>query len=331
MPLPAIFAFVSICAVLAAAAGIGPAAAQQAPGAPAPWPQRGVKIITPLPPGTGVDLTARLYADGFAKQWGQPVVVENRVGADGIMAASTFVAARDDHTLLLSIGAPFTSAPRTSDKLPYDPVADVTPIGLASEQYLSIGITATLAARTLAEFEAYVRAHPTEINWAANTGLPNIAYLSFLKTSKLELANVTYRDSSSALSDLGEGRIHLYLTGITTLIPQLQAGKARLLALLGRDRSPLSPETPTVAEAGYPHMTVNGFTALFGWKGMPAALRDRIAADMQAVAADPAARQRFATAGLILRFGTPDELAAALKEQRAWIADVLGKTPPAPR
>ena len=323
---PAFTAGLRALLALLAATAVSSANAQTPPlPQPGAWPQRGVRIVTPLPPGTGVDLTARLYADGFGKRWGQAVVVENRVGADGIMATASFVAARDDHTLLLSIGAPFTSAPLTSEKLAYDPVGDVTPIGLASEQYLALGVTHGLAPRTLAEFEALARADPAKFNWAANTGLPQLSFLSFLKTARLDLAQVTYRDSSSALNDLGEGRIHVYLTGITTLTPQLQAGKARLLAVLGRDRSPLYPDTPTVVEAGFPHMTVNGFTALFGWKGMAPELRDRIAADMQAVAADPAARQRFAAAGLILRFAAPDDLARIMAEQRTWIAGVLGR------
>ena len=102
-----------------------------------PWPRHSVKIVTTQPAGTGVDLTARIYADGFAKRWSQPVVVENRIGADGIMAASSFVAARDDHTLLLSVGAPFTIAPFTNDKLSYDPVTDFTPIALVGDRPVS--------------------------------------------------------------------------------------------------------------------------------------------------------------------------------------------------
>ena len=161
------------------------------------WPQRGVKIITPLPPGTGVDLVARLYADRFAQRWGQPVVVENRVGAEGISATSSFVAARDDHTLLLSIGAPFTIAPLTGQKLPYDPETDVTPIAQTAEQYLAIGVNKSLGITTLSELEARARAEPGKIVWAASTGLPQLSFTSFVKRAGLDMPQLTYRDTST--------------------------------------------------------------------------------------------------------------------------------------
>ena len=292
---------------------------------PQSWPQRGVKIVTPLPAGTGVDLTARLYADGFAKRWGQPVVVENRVGADGIAAAASFVAARDDHTLLLSIGAPFTTAPLTVDTLPYDPVADFTPVCLTAEQFLAVGAAVSTGIATLAALEARAKAEPGKLIWAATTGLPQLAFTSFVKRAGLDMAHLVYRDAATPLTDLGESRLHVYASGMASLRPQIDSGKARFLALLGRNRYAGSPDTPTVGEAGYPHMTVIGLTALFGWKGMPTTLRDRLAGEDKAIAADPALQARLATAGLTPRFETAETVAVLLAEQRATVAGILGK------
>lgn len=297
---------------------------QPTPTAAQSWPQRSVKVITPLPAGTGVDLTARIYADLMTKRWGQPVVVENRVGADGIVAAGSFVAARDDHTLLVSIGAPFTIAPLTNDKLPYDPVADVTPICEVSETFLAISASTTLPARTLAEVEAYARREPGKLIWTANIGLPQLSFSTFVRKAGLDTANPTYRDAVSPLNDLVEGRIHIYVTGLATLRGMLQAGRIRAIAVLGRERFPVAPDVPTVVEAGYPHISVSGFTGLFGWKGMAPELRDRIAADLKAAAgADPALPKRFLDAALALRVGTPDQLTRQLDEQRKMVAEAL--------
>jgi tripartite-type tricarboxylate transporter receptor subunit TctC len=290
------------------------------------WPQHGVKIITPLPPGTGVDLVARLYADRFAQRWGQPVVVENRVGAEGIMATSSFVAACDDHALLLSIGAPFTIAPFAGQKLQYDPESDVTPIALTAEQYLAIGANKALGITTLAELEARARAEPGKLVWSASTGLPQLSFTSFVKRAGLDMRQPTYRDTSSPLADLGEGRLHVFVSGMAAIRPQIESGKAIFLALLGRNRNAAAPETPTVGEAGYPHMAVIGVTALFGWKGMPTELRDKIAADVRTIAGDEALRAKLATSGLTPRFEPAPTLVRLLAEQKATVADILGKS-----
>lgn len=288
------------------------------------WPTRQVKLVTPLPPGTGIDVTARIYADLLSKHWGQAVVVENRVGAEGIVAVSSFVAARDDHTLLASIAAPFTIAPLTAAKLSYDPQADVTPIGIIGETFLAIGASPALAAKTLAELAEQARREPGKLVWSATTGLPQFSFSSFVRKAGLDMANPTYRDTASPLNDLTEGRLHIYVTGYAPLQGLEKAGKIRLMAVLGRERFPVTPDVPTVVEAGFPHMVVNGFTGLFGWKGMPVELRDRIYADVRAATSkDPALPKRFLDAALSLKVAPATELTALMDEQRAMVAEAL--------
>lgn len=302
-----------------------PAGAQQ-------WPVRQVKLITPLPPGTGIDVTARIYADLLAKHWGQPVVVENRVGAEGIVAVASFVAANDDHALLASIAAPFTIAPLTSAKLPYDPRTDVTPIAIIGETYLAIGASPALKAKSLSELAELARREPGKLVWSATTGLPQFAFSSFVRKAGLDMANPTYRDTASPLNDLAEGRLHIYVTGYAPLKGLEQAGKIRLLAVLGRDRFPVTPDVPTVVEAGFPHMVVNGFTGLFGWKDMPAGLRDRIFTDVRAATSkDPSLSKRFLDAALALKVSPAAELTALMDEQRAMVAEALKLSAPEKR
>jgi tripartite-type tricarboxylate transporter receptor subunit TctC len=138
------------------------------------------------------------------------------------------------------------------------------------------------------------------------------------------LVRPSYREFAPALSDLGEGRIHAAATAIATLAPQVQAGRVRLLMVVNRVRSPLAPDVPTAAEAGYPELTFDGVVGFYGTRDMPAEIIDRVAVDIAAVASDPALAARLASLGSVLRVGTPAEFAAAIEEQRAKIAAIAG-------
>src|SRR5713226_5015656 len=136
------------------------------------WPQRTVRFIVPLPPGSGTDLSARLLAERLTERWGQPVVVENRQGADGIPAVTSFLTARDNHTLLLSFAGVITMNPLLHDRLPYDPGSDLVPIVPLIDNFLGISATASLKLNSLADLVQAAREQPGKINWAATPGLP---------------------------------------------------------------------------------------------------------------------------------------------------------------
>ena len=312
---------VSITAMLSAA---GLACAQSG-GAPA-WPQRTVKIVTPQPAGTAIDTGLRLVADRLAKRWGQGVIVENRPGGDGVLATVSFIQAKDDHALLGSPGYPFTIAPSVLDKLPYDPVADVTPITLMFETPLMVAATKGLAANSMAELEKLGKAEPGKLNWASTAGLPNFAFNFFVKSKGLDMAYVPYRDAASPLNDIGEGRIQIYVTSYGTVMPQLEAGKIKVLALLTEQRIGIAPEVPTVAEAGYPDMKVIGFSGLFGIKDMPAALRERIAADITAIAREADVKDLMEKNVQVARGSTAAEFVKVLDEQRTQVGAMLKAT-----
>lgn len=287
------------------------------------WPTRTVKIVTPQPAGTAIDIGLRLYADRLAKRWGQGVVIENRPGGDGIPATSTWVQARDDHALFGSPGYPFTIAPSVMEKLPYDPQGDITPISLMFETPLMIAANAKLKANTLAELEKLAKAEPGKLNWASTAGLPNFAFNYFLKTANLAMAYVPYRDAASALNDVGEGRIEIYVTSYGTVLAPLQAKKIKVLAMLGGERIPLAPELPTTSEVGYPKVRADGFCGLYGIKGMPAALRDRIAADVKAVSGDAEVMAITGKSAMVPRGYAPAEFQKVLDHQRTLVAEML--------
>jgi len=154
-----------LSAMVAWAIAASPAAAQA-------WPQRPVRLIIPLPPGTGTDISGRLLAEQLSKRWGQGVVVENRQGGDGIPAVTAFLAGRDAHTLLLSFAGIITINPLLHDQLPYDPAADLVPIVPVADNFLGVSASATLKVDTLAGLVSAAKAQPGKLNWAATPGLP---------------------------------------------------------------------------------------------------------------------------------------------------------------
>lgn len=286
--------------------------------AQAEWPQRTVKLIVPLSPGTATDVTARLYAELLAQRWGKPVVVENRPGVDALAAVTAFISARDEHTLLFSFGGPVTVNPIIHEKLPYDPEHDLVPIVSASNSFIAIAASASLNVDTLAALAQRARAEPGKLNWAATPGMPLFAFNGFISGAKIDMVQVSYRDFGPALQDLGEGRISAAASGLLPLLPLAQAGKARILAVTSRQRSAAAPEIMTVVEAGYPDAVAEGFQGFFGWRGMPAVLRDRIAADVRAVAPSLPA-ERLSKLGQVVHVGTTADFVAMLAEQRARV------------
>ena len=286
------------------------------------WPQRTVRLLVPIGPGSATDLTARLYAERLAEIWRRPVVVENRPGADGIVAVTGFIGARDEHTLLFSFGGPVTINPITHEKLSYDPVRDLVPIAAASESWLTIASTAALEVRSIDELVRLARSRPGKLSWAATPGLPQMLFLGFQKNAGFEMVEVSYRDFAPALQDLGEGRIHVLSTSLQNALAVVRAGKARLLIMMGDQRTPLAPEIPTAGEAGYSDLVADSVQGFFGWRDMPNELRERIAADVRTIAADSAFAMRLAPLGQGIRSSSPAEFTMMLDKQRAKIAAI---------
>ena len=282
------------------------------------WPTRPVKFILTLGPGSGADIGARLLADRLGQRWGQPVVVENRPGGDGIVAINSFVGARDDHQLLFSPTSSFTAHPFLHDHLPYKP-ADLLPIARVSNTIISISVPASLNVNSMKELMALARAQPGKLNWAGVTGALDFIFAGWLKREGLDIAKIAYKNPVDAANDLAEGRVQVYESALAIIRPQLQTGKVKLLCVTNTERAPTFPDLPTVEQAGQPALTIDGLVGLFGPTGMPLDLRQHIAADIQAVT-DDTIKQRLVTTGQLLNVGGPDEFAKSIDEQRAQVA-----------
>ena len=286
-----------------------------------PWPQKTVRFIVPLPPGSGMDLSARLIAERLTARWGQSVVVENRQGADGIPAVTAFLTARDNHTFLFSFAGIVTFNHLLHERLPYDP-KELVPLAPAIDNFLGVSASATLKVNTLAELVAAAKAQPGKLNYAATPGLPVYVLLALQRYAGIEMSNVPYRDFAPAYQDLTTGRLHVASTGVPTLAPHHQAGNAKLLFVTNRERSPQAPDVPTAAEAGYRDLTFEGVSGVYGWRDMPAEIRQRVVTDVATIVADPAFRARVIGVGTAPRSGTPEEFAAAIEDQRARVTAI---------
>jgi tripartite-type tricarboxylate transporter receptor subunit TctC len=283
------------------------------------WPDRTVKFIVPFGPGAGADIGARLFAERLSTRWGKPVVVENRPGGDGFVAITAFVGANDDHTLLFAAAGSFTAHPYQHDKLPYD-IRDIVPIARVSNTIITVGVPEALKLGSLADLVALARAQPGKLNAALVPGITEFVWDGFVNEAKLGFAKVPYRDIVQAGTDLGEGRIQVMMTGLAVIQAQVQGGRVKLLAVTNRKRAVSYPDVPTVVEAGFPALEVEGLVGLFGPRLMSADLRNRIAADVATVATDPLVTARLTATAQVVNPGTPAEFAAAIDEQRAKMA-----------
>jgi tripartite-type tricarboxylate transporter receptor subunit TctC len=314
------------------AAGLACAATQtwaQTPSAAQAWPQRPVKFIVTLGPGSGADIGARLVADRLAARWGKPVVIENRPGADGLVAIQAFVNAADDHTLLFTPAGSFTVHPLQYSKLPYVP-EDLVPIARVSNTIIAVGVPASLKIGTLADFAKLARAEPGKLNAAVVAGITEFTFDYFVKTAGLDIAKVPYRDIVQAATDLSEGRVQVMMSSYAILQPHALAGRVKVIAVTGHERTSILPDIPTANESGFPALEVEGLVGLFGPRGISNELRARIGADVAAVAADPTIAERLAATAQVPNPGGPAEFAAAIDRQRAQIAVIaqaLGPTP----
>jgi tripartite-type tricarboxylate transporter receptor subunit TctC len=285
------------------------------------WPSRPVRFIITLGPGSGVDIGARLFADKLSAKWGQPVVVENRPGGDGIVAITSFLGAHDDHTLLVSPVSAFTAHPYFHDKLPYDP-KDLIPIARISKTVVAVSVPASLNVNSLKELEALAREKPGQLNWTTASGVTDFVFAGYLHTVGLKMAKVPYKNPAGAAADLASGVIQVYMPAYAIVRPQVEAGKVKVLAITNSERAPAIPDTPTAVEAGYPSLRFDGLVGLFGSPEIADAVRNKIADDIRAIAADPEIIKRLTATAQIVSPGNATEFAASIAEQREQVAAV---------
>jgi tripartite-type tricarboxylate transporter receptor subunit TctC len=293
------------------------------PNAAEPWPQRTVRLIVPVGSGSAPDVAARLYAERLAVLWGRLVIVDNRPGADGLVGVTAFAAMRDDHTLLFSPAAPMSVFPFTQEKLTYDPDRDFVPISSATETFGTIAVSKSLKVASLPDLVSLARDKPGKLNWTSGGGAFPTLFAGFTRVTGLDMVEVPYREQHVAIQDLSEGRVHVFATTLTALLPFAQSGRIALLAVTNKQRAPIAPQVPTVVEAGHPELQFEGLIGVFGWRSIPPTLRDRLSSDIRAASADPNLVDRLAMAGQLAGGSTARDFAAAIEDQRTRMEAIV--------
>lgn len=288
--------------------GAAPAAAQ--------YPNKPIRLVVPFPAGGAADAAARVVAQPLAQKLGQPIVIENKAGADGAIAGEAVMkAAPDGYTLLYATNTALCGAPTLRKKPPYDPIADFTPISMAARFGFFLFVHPDVPAKTVPELLAYVRANPGKLNYGTGTSLSILTMAQLAQLEKLDMVHVPYKGDAPLYVDLVAGRVQVAFTSAGPLLGYAKEGKVRVLAVLLPNRSALAPEVPTVAEAGLGELTLTAWGGLFGPAKLPRDVVDKLAREMKEVLARPNVREQLGRYAVEGQSSSPEELAVFLKEQ----------------
>ena len=286
----------------------------------AQYPVKPVRFVIHFPAGGSTDLVARTLAQALSESFGQPFVVENRLGADGAIAADAVLKSPPDgHTLFMATNTAMMQVPLLKKDPPYDPVVAFTPVSLVGRYTFLLVTTPSLPAKNMAEFIAYARANPGRINFATYSGASQLAYAQIVKTANVDMLRVPYKGEAPSVTDILGGSIHAVFATPTSSLAHIKEGRLRALAVTLPSRWPLLPEVPTTVEAGLPPINVEFFAALFGPAKMPAEIATRLSRELNAIIARPQIREQIDRHGFALAGSTPAELGAFVKQQLgAW-------------
>lgn len=275
------------------------------------YPSRPVRLVVAFPAGSGTDTQARIFSDPMAADWGQPVVVDNRGGANGFLACEAVARARPDgYTLLYTANTTHGSNPALFRNLPYDPVADFAPVALIGTGVLFVVVNNDLPVRSMREFVEYARAHPGRLNFASGSASSRVAGEMFKTMAGVDMVNVTYRSNPQGITDLIAGNAQVMFVDATTALPQVREGRVRALAVTSRQRLHLTPDVPTVEQAAeLPGYEMLSWNAVFAPAGTPRGIVQRLNAKLGEIMERPAIRARLQENGTALRPGTPEDLA----------------------
>jgi tripartite-type tricarboxylate transporter receptor subunit TctC len=282
------------------------------------FPSKSVKIVVGFAAGGGTDFVARVLADALKDRWGQSVMVENRTGASGMLAAEQVVrAAPDGYTLLVSPQTSIAVAPQIFAKSPYDPLKDLTPISILTATPMLLVAHPSFPAANFSEFVAYVRANPGKVTFASG-GIGSSPHMtSELLNMQLDLktVHVPYRGEQPAIADVMGNQVGVLFANIPSVISQVQGGKLKALVSTGEKRSPLAPEVPTIVESGAGEIVTATWNGLYGPAGMAPELVQKIYLDATQVLNQGAVRERLIASGSDMVLNTPQQFQTYLRAE----------------
>ncbi|MFN9280420.1 MAG: Bug family tripartite tricarboxylate transporter substrate binding protein [Betaproteobacteria bacterium] len=305
----------TVCAAAATLGAALPALAQ------ATWPSRPVKIVVPTGPGSSLDLIVRAMSDKLAARWGQPVVIENKPGAGGMLGMDAVAKATDGHTLGIGFNGPLAYAPFLYAKTPYDPAKDLKPIVMTTSQPNVLAVNADVPARSVAELVAWAKAQGGKVNYSSlgNGSSAHLTMELLLSEAGFAATHVPFNGSPPAAMAVAQGEAQLTFMVAPALLPHVRNNKARLLAVTSAQRPDSLKDLPTMAEAGYPNVEALAWNGLVGPTSLPDAVAQRVATDVTELLKDAAVRQVLDNAGLTAVGGTPEAFRRFIEgDVRRW-------------
>jgi tripartite-type tricarboxylate transporter receptor subunit TctC len=280
------------------------------------WPTKPVRIVLQFPPGGSTDLVARILGQAMSQSLGQPVIVENKPGADGAIAAESVARAEPDgYTYFLASNTAMMQVPLLRKNPPYDPVKNFTAVSLVGRYVYVLVVAPSLPARSVSELIAYARDNPGRLNYGSYSGVTQLMHARMRSASNVDMTLVPYKGEAPTVADIIGGHVQLTFATPTSTLVHIKDGKLRALATLLPSRFALLPEVPTSAEAGLPPFTAGTWAAFFGPAKLPPEITARMNRELNAAMRRPDVREKIDRQGFELAGSTPEEMTAFLVEQ----------------
>jgi tripartite-type tricarboxylate transporter receptor subunit TctC len=284
------------------------------------YPVRAVRIIVPSSPGGVTDLLARVIGQGLSQSWGQPVVIENRPGADELIGTEGVVKSpADGYMLLVASNAAITAAPNLHKRMPYDSQKDLTAILMLGQITPVMVVPSALPITSVQELIALAKAKPGELNYGSfgNGTYPHVAMEDFKLRTGTQILHVPYKGATPAITALLRSEVAVLIVNMSSVDAYVKAGTLRIIAAAGAERIPMRPDLPTISESGVPGFSTGGWWGLFGPAGLPQPVVDKIRTGTESALVSPDARTMFATNTFQMVHKTPEQFVQ-------FISDDLG-------
>lgn len=290
----------------------------------AAYPSKPIKILVPFPPGGAADNFARIVGQKLNTAWSQPVLIENRPGASGQIATQAAATAPADGYTLLVVTVGHAVNPALYPKLPYNTERDLQPVAALAQLASVVLVNPSVPAKTVGELVALAKAQPRKLTYASagNASTSHVAGAMFTSLAQVEMVHVPYRGSAPAITDLMGGQIDMMIDPIVSSAQHVKSGKLRALAVSTARRSSLTPDLPTVAEAGVPNYDFSSWFLLLAPRGVPEGIVQKINRQVASVLAQPDTKDKFNTLGAEPGSGSPSELASFLGGEIKRLAKV---------
>jgi tripartite-type tricarboxylate transporter receptor subunit TctC len=291
------------------------------------FPNRQIRLIVPFPAGGPNDIIARLVGQRMSELFRQTIIIDNRSGQAGVLGTDVVAKAAPDGYTIGIVSASSIVINPTMEKIAYDPKKDLAPVTLVTTVPEMLVVAGNVPANNMAELVALARAQPGKLNFASAGvgGLPHLAGELFKLTAKIDIVHVPYRGAAPAINDLLGQQVQMVFLDLPVILPQIQAGKLKPIALGARERAPTAPDVPTTAEVGMPDLLIENWYGMFAPAGTPQNIVAEINRVANAAMNDPSIKQKLADQGLTVAGDTPEQFRAFIDSETTKWAKVMNE------